>query len=249
MPRAPATTAATLADDAADWRYRWLWMPMLVVQAVLYTRVLYRFVAQVGDYPSAPTDQFPLLHENHIGNLVSVKDSPNVVLLGIHVVMAWAWIVGVLVQKHLVRRMAASRTDYLAVRRIHAIVGLTLLVLGFGGIAVAPIIALLVHGNPPMKWFLVAQVVTFFPPMTMVAITAFDHRRPIAQHRFWAEFAFVGPAVASVWTEAAIHVVGRYTSVGPNAAELWSSIVGGALGFLLVVVPAWFALRRTTSSA
>jgi hypothetical protein len=247
--RAPAKTAETLGAEALDWRYRWLWMPMLGVQAVLYTRVLARFFLHPS-YPAVPTHDYPLLHENHIGNLVSVKASPNVVLLGVHLVMAWAWIVGVLAQKQLARSMNAAVIDgdparYAAVRRMHARLGMSLVVLGFIGIGIAPVIALLVHGNPPMKWFLVAQIVTFYPPMAMVLVTVRDRARPIAQHRFWAEFAFVGPAVASVWTEAAIYLTGRYTSLGPNAGEVWSSAGGGALGFLLVVVPAWFALRRS----
>ena len=246
-PRLPAQTAETLAAEGLDWRYRWLWMPMLAVQAVLYTRVLARFFWHAS-YPAVPTHDYPLLHENHIGNLVSVKASPNVVLLGVHLVMAWAWILGVLAQKQLARNMGAAvgdRARYMKVRRIHARLGMSLLVLGFIGIGLGPVIALLVHGNPPMKWFLVAQIVTFYPPMAMVLVTVRDRRRPIADHRFWAEFAFVGPAVASVWTEAAIYLTGRYTSLGPNAGEVWSSAGGGALGFLLVVVPAWFALRRS----
>ena len=252
-PRTPAQTAETLTAEGLDWRYRWLWMPMLAVQAVLYTRVLTRFLLH-ATYPSTPTRDFPLLHENHIGNLVSLKASPNPWLLGVHVVMAWSWIAGVLVQKQLARMMGAAalsgdRARYAGVRRIHARLGIGLLVLGFIGIGVAPVIALMVHGNPPMKWFLVAQIVTFYPPMAMVFVTVRDRRRPIADHRFWAEFAFVGPAVASVWTEAAIYVTGRYTSLGPNAGEVWSSAAGGALGFLLVVVPAWFALRRSRTAS
>jgi hypothetical protein len=208
---------------------------------------VYNFVVERA-YASVPTAEHPLLRENHIGNLVSLKSQIHPALLGVHVAMAWLWIAATLGQKHLARRMSGSIAEpgdrWLRHRRAHAALGASLLVLGFAGILVAPVIAILYHGNAPMKWFLVAQLGTFLPPMTMVAVTARDRRRSLRSHRFWAEFAFVGPAVASVWTEAAIYVTGRFTSLGPHRGELWSSIVGGALGFALVVVPAWSSWRR-----
>jgi hypothetical protein len=246
-PRSPTSMATVLREDTLDWRYRYLWCPLLVLQAVLYTRVVLRFLHRV-EYPAMPTAEHPLLRENHIGNLVSLRSPIHPWLLGIHVAMAWLWIAGTLGQKHLVRRMAGAIARpgdrWRAYRTVHAALGMALLALGFAGILVAPVIALLHHGNPPMKWFLVSQLVTFLPPMTMVAVTARSRTRSLRDHRFWAEFAFVGPAVASVWTEGAIYVTGRFTALGPNRGELWSSVVGGALGFALVVLPAWSSWRR-----
>src|SRR5262249_24724621 len=200
-------------------------------------RIFQRFVIEPA-YRPVPTPEMPMLHENHIGNLVSLRSQPSFALLSIHVLMAWAWIGVVILQKYLVARMAKSSgaPDKLDVfhrdRAIHAIAGTLMVVLGAVGVLVAPVIALVNHGNPGMKWFLVRQPLFFLPAIAMTTWTARDARRSIRHHRFWADAAFLGPAVASLWTEAGIYVLGRMTPIGPNGGELLASAVGGALGAL-----------------
>lgn len=251
--RRPESLRAALEDDARSRAYRFVWLPMLLVQLVLYTRVVVRFLA-APVYRSAGTEALPLLRENHIGNLVSLRSQPSLPLLSVHVLMAWAWIAVVLLQKLLVARMAraAAAPDpdpektavFQTARTIHAAAGTGMVVLGVIGVLAGPVIALVSHGNPGMKWFLVAQPLFFVPAMGMTVVTARDARRSIRHHRFWADTAFLGPAVASVWTEAGIYVLGRMTPLGPNSGELIASVVGGGLGALAVVVPGWLARRR-----
>jgi hypothetical protein len=247
--RSPRSLRAALVEDASSKVYRYVWLPLLAVQLVLYTRVAARFFAHPV-YRMVPTAEYPLLRENHIGNLVSLRSQPSPVLLGIHVIMAWAWIFVTLLQKELVARMARALGEreqlaaFARYRAIHAAAGTVMVALGLAGVLVAPVIVLLDHGNPPMARFLLGQPLFFVPAMIMVALTARDARRSIRWHRFWADVAFLGPAIASVWTEAAIYVLGRMTPVGPDRGEFWSSAVGGALGALAVIVPGWISLRR-----
>ncbi|MFO0756008.1 MAG: hypothetical protein U0359_05935 [Byssovorax sp.] len=256
--RRPEALRAALTEDASSKIYRYLWTPLLLVQLALYTRVVIRFVS-APVYRAVPSADYPLLHENHIGNLVSIRSQPSLVLLGIHVAMAWSWIFVVLLQKHLVSRMSRAlstpdapdapdaphaRAPFSRYRTAHAIAGTLMVLLGLAGVLVAPIIALADHGNPPMARFLLGQPLFFVPAIVMVAVTARDKNRSIRHHRFWSDVAFLGPAIASVWTEAGIYVLGRLTPVGPNQGELWASVVGGALGALAVVIPGWISLRK-----
>ena len=247
-PRSLSRLREDLQPDPFHWAYRYLWVPLLLLQSGLYSRVVWRFWA-APVYASVPTETYPLLHQNHIGNLVSLERQPDLRLLGIHVAMAWSWIVFTLIQKRLGLAMgAALRGDntmkFDRIRRFHRMGGWFMGILGLVGIGVTPIFTFLDHGNPAMKLFLLGQPLFFLPAIAMTLWTARDRRRPIWDHRFWAETAFVGPAVASVWTEGAIYVTGRMTEMGPNAGEVWSSAVGGTLGALVVVGPAWVARRR-----
>ena len=245
--RALSAVRSALADDARSAAYRYLWRPLLGLQLVLYTRVVYRFMSEPV-YASVPSAEYPLLHENHIGNLVSLASQPNLAVLTVHVAMAWAWIFAVIAQKHFVARMAEGLKGgqeglFARYRTAHVVVGTGMVALGIVGILAALVITISNHGNPGMQQFLLGQPLFFLPAMAMVWITARRKNLSIRHHLFWADTAFLGPAVASVWTEGAIYVLGRMTSLGPNSAEVWASAVGGGLGALAVVVPGWFARR------
>jgi hypothetical protein len=236
-----------LTDDARSKVYRFVWLPLLALQLVLYTRVLVRFVADPA-YAGAATDRFPLLHRNHLGNFVSIRSQPDVALLGIHLAMAWSWIAVCLVQKQLVARMASAvsandEARFLRWRSIHAAVGTFMVAIGIVGILIGPVFVVANHGNPAMQRFLIGQPLFFVPAIVMVMVTARRKSRSIRHHLFWADTAFLGPAVASIWTEAGIHALGGIPAVGPDVAEVLASAVGGGLGALAVVLPAWLARR------
>jgi hypothetical protein len=193
----------------------------------------------------------PLMHENHLGNLVALKSQPNLLLLSVHLAMAVAYIGATMLQKALVARMSGALEDpardpaaFARYRRIHATVGWSLCLLGLVGIAIAPVITLLNHGNPAMVMFLVGQPLFFLPLITMVLVSARRRDRSIRTHRFWAETAFLGPALASLWAEGLIYVIGRMTPIGPRIGEVAASAFAAAASVVLVVWPAWLARKR-----
>jgi hypothetical protein len=235
--------APTLGDEAAGRLHPRAWRPMLVVQLVLYTVMVGRFLLQPV-YADAPTAEHPDLKRNHILNFVSLTEEPARFLMVLHVAMAWVWIAATLSQKEVVRVMARGEEAYRRYRRVHAATGWTLVLLGNVGIVVGAIIAWKWHGNEPMRRFLMAQPLYFVPMMVLTAISARRASWSVRYHRFWAEMAFLGPAVSSLWTEIAIFVTQRFTPLGPHSGEYWSSVVGGALGFAVVVIPSFFAMRR-----
>ena len=234
---------ATLREDASNRVYLLLWMPLLLVQLVLYCLMLWRFF-ESPEYAPVPDPEHPLLKENHIQNLVSLKSQPELWLLGTHVAMAWLWIAGTLGQKALVSRMARGGKAFVNARRLHVILGWSLCSLAFVGIIIGTWLAYDLHGSEQMRWFLVAQPLFFLPAIGAVVLTAKRRAWSIRHHRFWAETTFLGPGLASLWTEVGIHVGQRMTSFGIHEAEFWASAAGGAIGFAVVVIPAWIALRR-----
>src|SRR5207249_1669230 len=158
-PRSHFRLARALRQDADGPVYRWIWRPLLWVQLVLYTRMVARYVLEPM-YAHVATAEFPLLRVNHLGNFVSLRSEPFQPFMVVHVAMAWGWIGGCLLQKHLVSRMAQALADpanpaheatFRRRRNVHACVGTSLCVLALAGVMVAPVITLANHGNPPMK--------------------------------------------------------------------------------------------------
>jgi hypothetical protein len=234
--------------DRSDRLYLYVWRVLLWIQLVLYTIAVGRFIVEPA-YRKIAHPDYPHLYENHIGNYVSLTTPLNVPLMTVHVAMAWWWIAAVLLQKFLVKRMSIALagprdTSWLRYREAHMLIGWSHIVLGLLGVLVAPLLSFWHHGNPGQKWFLLGQPLIFVPAIAMTLWTARRRDGSIWDHRFWAETAFLGPAVASLWTEVAIHFLGRIESIGPHRAELGSSIVGGLLGFAVVVIPAAIARRE-----
>ena len=244
--RAYAFVAPALGEESRGRLHPRAWRPILVLQLLLYTAMLIRFVIE-PNYVDVPTPEHPTLRRNHILNFVSLRDNPALVLMTVHVAMAWLWIAATLAQKELARVMGRSKADFQRVRRYHARIGWTLVLSGMVGITFGAVIAFGWHENPPMRRFLLAQPLYFLPMMVLTLVSARRARWSVRYHRFWAEMAFLGPAVSSLWTEIAIFVTQRFTPLGPHGGEYWSSVVGGSLGFAIVVVPAFFLLRRGLS--
>jgi hypothetical protein len=247
--RKRAQVARALSDDAGSWLYRWVWRPMLAIQFLNYLHAAYRFVKDPV-YSSAGVAADPMLRENHIGNWVALKSQPDFFLLSVHLSMAVVWIGAMMLQKQLVALMAGALAspgqgrDYARYRRVHAAVGWTLVSLGVVGIVIGPIITVMNHGNEPMKQFLVGQPLFFLPLMTMVVVSARRRDWSVRTHRFWAETAFLGPALSALWAEAMIYVFGRLTPIGPRWGELVASALAAVLGVVFVVVPAWIERSR-----
>jgi hypothetical protein len=248
-PRTRANLARALAEDASAPLYKWVWRPMLALQFLNYVRVVVNLIRQ-PQYQAVGGAGDPALHANHIGNLIVLKAQPNVWLLSVHMAMALCWIGATLAQKHFVARMAAALgtagqgAAFARQRRFHVLSGWTLTVLGMVGIVIGPVLALLNTGNEPMQRFLLTQPIFFLPLMAMVLISARNRRWSIRTHRFWAETAYLGPAVASLWAEAMIHVFGQLPQIGPRRGDLLASQIAGVLSVALVIVPAWIARRR-----
>jgi hypothetical protein len=243
-------TTKTLLDalerDCADPLYTKVFRPMLILQLGLYVVATLRLVAEPA-YAALEGASDALLRENHLGNIAIMQSQPRAWLLAIHMGMAVFWIAGVLTQKHLVRRMAlalarrqgdASRIA----RQLHARLGIAMILVAVAGCLAGPMIAWQSHGHAEMRAFLLALPLFFLPAISMVWITV--RRRAWHAHRFWATTAFVGPALASLWAEALIYVLGRHTALGPYAGELVGTSAAFVLAAIVVVRPAWAEVRR-----
>jgi hypothetical protein len=248
-PRTRDNLTRALVEDASAPIYRWIWRPMLALQFVNYLRVVVNLsreprYAQVGGAAD------PALHANHIGNLIVLKAQPNIWLLSVHMAMALLWIGATMWQKHFVAKMAGALATpgrgpaFARYRRVHARMGWSLSVLGIVGILIGPVLALLNHGNQPMRRFLLTQPLFFLPLMAMVLISARNRRWSIRTHKFWAETAYLGPALASLWAEAMIYAFGQLPQIGPRKGDLLASQIAAVLSVFLVVLPAWIARRR-----
>jgi hypothetical protein len=220
-----------LEHDRADPVYTKVFRPMLVLQLGLYVAATLRLVAEPA-YAALDGAADPLLRENHLGNIAIMQSQPRAWLLAIHMSMAVFWVAGVLTQKHLVRRMPDRQA-----RRLHALLGVAMILFAVAGCLAGPMMAWHSHGHPAMRAFLLSLPVFFLPAIAMVWITA--RRRAWHEHRFWATTAFVGPALASLWAEALIYVLGRHTLLGPWKGELVGTAAAFVLAAVFVVRPAW----------
>jgi hypothetical protein len=245
--RGLSAVAPTAADDASSAVYRWIWRPMLALQLVHYTWLCGLALADPGYRPVGdPAD--PTLHENHIGLWIHLQRQPHVGILGVHLLMAWAWLAAVPAQKALVAAMARAaqagdERAFLRVRAVHAAIGTAMCLLAFVGIAIAPVLALIDRERNAAALYLVALPAFFLPAFALTAYTARTRRVSVRWHRFWAEITFVGPALSSLWSEVIIYVLGR-TSMGPVYGEIVGTQAAAVLGLLLVVAPAWRSLQR-----
>lgn len=240
-----------LERDRSDTLYRKLLRPMLIVQLGLYVVAGGRLLAEPA-YAALAGASDPALHENHLGNIAIMTSQPRAWLLAIHMGMALVWIAAVLAQKQLVDRMATTLTRREAdahrlARRLHAGLGMTLVVVAIAGCLAGPTIAWQSHGHPAMRAFLLALPCFFLPSIAMVVVTA--RRRQWHEHRFWSTLAFVVPAVSSLWAEALIYLCGRHTPLGPHAGELVGTASAFLLGAIVIVRPAWHALACTRHAA
>jgi len=224
---------------------------MLALQVANLVRVWINFGRNHAYRPVGTTADLAL-HQNHVGNVIALKAQPNPWLLLVHLGMAVVWVVGTMVQKALVARAAGPRPgtgrhdlfwpgDPL---RIHAWVGRILFTIGVAGILAGFVNAFISHGNEPMRRFLLTQPLFFLPPMIMVMVSARKRTWSIRTHRFWAHTAFLGPGLATLWTEILINVFGRVRSIGPRGGDLLGSELAALLGVVFVIVPAWVARRR-----
>ncbi len=244
--------ARVLALDAGHGTYRWVYRPMLVLQFLLYLRGLSLFIADPA-FEQVGGARDPVLHENHIGNLTHMASQPNVVLLGIHLGMAVFWIGGLLVQKHLVARMAgavagsATRDPaaYKRYRRAHALLGTAMCSVALAGCIAGPTIAYQSHGHPAMRTFLLLLPAFFIPSILQAWFTARAHRH--GDHRFWANLAFLAPAVASLWAEALIYACGRHTHLGTRLGELVGVGIAYVMALALIALPLMRARRAVQS--
>src|SRR3569623_290409 len=243
--------AAALRDDAADPVYRWLWRPMLVLQLANLVRVFINF-SRNRSYQAMVGAADATLHQNHVGNVIALKAQPNPWLLTVHLGMALTWVAGTLVQKGLVARAARANPSVgprdggaaANVIRIHRVMGWILSIVGMTGIIAGFLIAFFSHGHEAMRRFLLTQPLFFLPPMVMVLVSARKRGGSIRTHRFWAQTAYLGPALATLWTEILINLFGRVPSIGPRGGDLLGSELAAVLGAALVIVPAWLARRR-----
>jgi len=221
---------------------------MLALQLANLVRVWINFVRHHA-YRPVGTAADLALHQNHVGNVIALKAQPNPWLLLVHLGMAVVWVVGTMLQKALVARAAGTRPAAGGIRagdplRIHAWVGRILFTIGVAGILAGFVIAFVSHGNEPMRRFLLTQPLFFLPPMIMVVVSARKRTWSIRTHRFWAHTAFLGPGLATLWTEILINIFGRVRSIGPRGGDLLGSELAALLGVVFVIVPAWVARRR-----
>jgi hypothetical protein len=164
--------------------------------------------------------------------------------------MALVWVAATLVQKALIAKAARLNQNRAPHRltteaiRIHKWVGWTLSVVGIAGVLAGAVLAYLSTGYEPMRRFLLTQPICFLPPMVMVLVSARKRSWSIRTHRFWAQTAYLGPALATLWTEILINLFGRVASIGPRGGDLLGSEVAALLGTALVIVPAWISRRR-----
>lgn len=245
--RTIAQIAPTVTDDASSMVYRWVWSPMLALQLLHYSYVgglvwlepRYRLLGGLID---------PLMYEDHIGLRMHLDSQPHPAILGVHMLMAWAWPGVVLAQRQLAAMMsrAISSVDedaFQRARTLHQWIGRAMGLLGFVGIAVTPVLALVNRGPSLTTWFLTFQLGFFLPVMALTLYTARQRAISIRYHRFWAEIAFVGPALTSLWVEIAVNLL-DYLPLSPEVSELAGTQVGVLLGLLLVMLPAWLSLRQ-----
>jgi hypothetical protein len=249
--RSIAAMKAALVDDATWSAYRWIYRPMLVLQLALYAKAVVLFaLSPVFAVVGGVVD--PWLHENHLGNYSILASQPRPAALGVHLLMAFGWVGAVLFQKWSVTRMATtlgvSGRDYARFRRVHVVVGSALCVLALAGCVAGPLIAFESHGHPPMRVFLLLLPLWFLPSITTVWVTARRRSFSLRDHAVWANTAFLGPAVASLWAEALIYLCGRHTPLGPRLGELTGTGLAWALILALLVIPVWRARRRARSA-
>lgn len=251
--RTAADLRGALIDDATSSAYKWVFRPLLFLQLGLYVHGAWAYLRSPG-FASAGVANDPMLTENHIGNYSIMASQPNRWLLAIHLGMAAFWIAAVLFQKHSVAQMAgafAAGPDgpldpkrYRRARWVHGLLGSTLCLVALAGTIAGPIIAYQSHGHPPMRIFLLLLPLYFLPAITTVWVTARRKQRSIRDHSAWANTAFLGPAVASLWAEALIYVCGRHTPLGPRHGELVGTGAAWVLILAFLVVPTWRARRR-----
>ena len=92
-----------------------------------------------------------------------------------------------------------------------------MVLVAIAGCLAGPAIAWQSHGHPAMQAFLLSLPLYFLPAIVGVWVTG--RRGRLADHRFLATAAFVGPAVSSFWAEGLIYVCQRY-ALGPYTGEL-----------------------------
>ena len=250
-----------LAEEYSSWAWKWVFRPFVLLQFALYVAATWRFYgrwsAGSGIYRHSGASD-PDLHVNHLGNYAIVDVEPNHLLLGIHMGMAVIWVGGLLVQKTVLRRMAEAidatgegRTKnsaaYRRYRRVHAVLGTTMCVAGLLGCVAGPIVAWQSHAHAPMQVFLLLLPLYFLPAIATTWITA--RRKRFHDHQMWADLAFLGPAVASLWAEALIYYFGRGTPLGPRIGELTGVSVAWVVSFALLVLPAYLRRRRAARSS
>lgn len=252
-----ASLRDTLADETESRSWRYAFRPMLLLQFGLYVAAIIRFWGNAGyDHVGGAGDAS--LHENHIGNLAIMAEQPNRWLLLIHLGMATYWVGGVLVQKHLLSRMAGAidarrvgaprdPAAYKRYRRAHAILGSSMCLVAFAGCVAGPLIAWFSHGHAPMRTFLLLLPIYFLPAICLTWWTA--RRKRFRDHQAWADLAFLGPAVASLWAEGLIFVAGRHTALGPRLGELVGVSIAWIVASLLLVLPVWLRRRRAMAHA
>lgn len=243
------TLGSALVHDANDNSYKYIIRPMLCIQLLVYLRAVWRYIQEPTYAFLLEGTESVLLHENHLGQVAILTKQPNLAVLTMHLLMATSWIGGTLMQKHTVSQMArffvgekgCDRKMYKMNRKIHSVLGIAMVLFVFAASISGGIMAYQSHGHPAMRNFLMVMAFWFAASTTMVPLMAW--RKDWHQHRFWATATIVLPAIASLWTETLIYSCRRFTPLGMWKSELVGTIVGAVIGAILIVVPAWIAMK------
>ncbi len=231
-----------LEQDASSKEGNWIHIPHIILLGLFYIRALVRLYLE-PQYQITTININSSLYENHLGNYAILKKAPATWMIVSHMLMAIFWVFSTLTQKLLIRGMAKGSLFY---TRVHIILGTSMCIIGIFGCTIGGLIAYRDHGHSPMRWFLMLLPCSFLPSILATWISA--RKRNIANHRFWATTAFIGPCLSSLWAEEFIYRFGRQTFLGPWSGELWGTGIAAILHLLGIVLPAWIVRCRQLSS-
>eukprot|EP01024_Parvocaulis_polyphysoides_P029548 TRINITY_DN26662_c1_g1_i2.p1 TRINITY_DN26662_c1_g1~~TRINITY_DN26662_c1_g1_i2.p1 ORF type:complete len:238 (-),score=20.67 TRINITY_DN26662_c1_g1_i2:125-838(-) len=212
--------------------YDWIIRPILMIQLVHYSWGIYRFVKSNTSYEflrELNDGQNSSVFENHIMTTVVMKKSPNKILIGIHLFMAFIWILGVLIQKETIKYVEENKL----IKKIHINSGRFMIFTSIFGIIVGFFMEIFYQGHLGTKIMFCLLPIGFFPLILLTVFFAL--RKNFEYHRYFANLTFVVPAFASFLADVMIYCFQIFTQVGPG----WAIVLGAIFGlvFTLILVP------------
>lgn len=231
--------SATLLDDRENRVYWYVWFPILCLQLAFYTRTVAKFWAN----PVYETLGEPKLYRNHLDNVVSFHNLPSILMLGLHLFMAWFWVFGVMLQKFMTARMSYGVYSFDLYRKWHKAIGYAMVFITLAGLGIGGYMSATYQSEGPMRNFLMFQSLLLSSLILSVPLTARWKGLSVRWHKMMAEIVFLGSAVVNFWTEPLIHYL-QLTPLGPVQGEYVGAQVGGALSGLLVALPAVISAIR-----